>query len=63
MFIWEGDIMAQYMIRYFKCSKCGKILPASKKKKMTGQGHIKTMYCPYCKIVCDAIQLEQEKTR
>lgn len=49
-----------YVMRDFKCPVCGYTHSASKKcSAMTGMGHIKTMYCPFCKEERDFIQIGQ----
>ena len=45
-------------IRIFECSKCGSKVPASKYKRPTDIGHVKTMYCYRCKAETDHIQIE-----
>ena len=46
-----------FEMRLFRCPSCGETMYADKKKgKMTGDGHIKTMYCPYCKARRDFVQ-------
>ena len=43
-----------YVIRIFRCPECHKTMSAAKRtNKMTGKGHVKTMYCPFYKEVRD----------
>ena len=49
-------------IRRFKCQDCGSEITAPKLSK-TGNGHIKTMYCPICKEQKDFIQIGIDKAR
>lgn len=49
--------------RRFKCSGCGSIQTAYKSSAIrTASGHIKTMYCIYCKQNKDFIQIKYNKT-
>jgi len=49
-------------IRRFKCPVCGADATAPK-LSMTGNGHIKTMYCPVCKQERDFVQVGIDKAR
>lgn len=43
--------------RRFKCNECKAIMTAYKySSRRTPEGHIKTMYCPWCKKVTDFTQ-------
>lgn len=45
--------------RWFKCPKCSALLSAYKSAaKKTAAGHIKTMWCPWCKKERDFIQIK-----
>lgn len=49
--------------RRFKCNCCGAIMTAYKSSaKRTKDGHIKTMYCPWCKDVKDFTQYRYNLT-
>lgn len=49
--------------RRFKCNECGAIITAFKSSaKRTKTGHIKTMYCPWCKEVKDFTQYRYPMT-
>ena len=44
--------------RWFKCPDCHKIFAAFKSKaKQTSEGHIKDMYCPWCRKDQKMIQI------
>lgn len=50
-----------YYIRTFKCLDCGNKLYASKLKKFTKNGHLKDMYCPWCKKTKTMKQIDYVK--
>ena len=40
----------QFEMRTFRCPKCKGVIKAAKRKnRLTAKGHIKTMWCPWCK--------------
>lgn len=44
--------------RTFKCDKCGYVAIAYKKSsRRTSVGHLKNMYCPFCKDTHNFIQI------
>lgn len=46
--------------RRFKCCKCGYICIAFKKSnRRTSEGHLKNLYCPFCKTTHNFIQLSK----
>lgn len=46
-----------FEMRLFRCPECERTIKAAKTKgRMTAAGHIKTMYCPFCKEERDFIQ-------
>lgn len=48
---------SQFGIRIFQC-ECGHVLYATKKLSgMTKNGHLKNMYCPYCKVENNKVQV------
>jgi len=49
-------------IRRFKCSVCGADATAPKLSR-TGNGHVKTMYCPVCRRERDFVQVGIDKMR
>ena len=49
-------------IRQFKCPLCGTEITAPKTSR-TGNGHIKTMYCPVCREQRDFIQTGIDKVK
>lgn len=36
-------------ISYFHCPDCGNIMPLPRVHKQREKGHIKDLFCPYCK--------------
>lgn len=46
------------MVRYFRCTACGEVNPATKSRGYTGPGHVKTFYCPKCKRETDQVQVD-----
>lgn len=49
--------------RRFKCPECLTIQTAPKSSsRMTAVGHIKTMYCPWCKKTQDFTQVRYTRT-
>nr|DAI27723.1 MAG TPA: Transcription initiation factor IIE, alpha FINGER, Transcription [Caudoviricetes sp.] len=49
----------RYRIRVFVCPECGNTSYASKKAgRMTTPGHIKDLWCPYCKKFQKMTQIE-----
>jgi RNase P subunit RPR2 len=49
--------------RRFKCGSCGAIIVAYKSSsRRTAEGHIKTMWCPWCKEVKDFTQYKYNLT-
>ncbi len=42
-------------LRDFKCPECGTTMQMPK-RRLTGNGHIKTMWCPRCKQMRDFVQ-------
>ncbi len=46
-----------YVVRIFRCENCGGILYAPKCKGKTLDGHLKKMYCPFCKVTDNKIQI------
>ena len=39
-----------YCISYFTCPSCGKVFPLPRKRgSRRSRGHIKDIYCPFCK--------------
>ena len=47
----------KFCIRTVQCPGCGNKVFATKLKSPTGDGHIKTMYCPWCKADKDMEQV------
>lgn len=46
-----------YFVSILKCSVCGNTMYVPRKKdEKRGVGHIKTMYCPYCKKKQDFVE-------
>ena len=45
-------------VRLFQCPSCGRFVPATKMKSRTVIGHIKTMYCFFCREEQDFIQVD-----
>lgn len=46
-------------MRVFECTQCHKKMYASKGSAIkTSNGHIKTMFCPYCHSDTDFIQID-----
>lgn len=52
-----------FCIRTFQCPSCKNKVFATKLKRPTENGHIKTMYCPWCKADRDMEQVGMEKFR
>lgn len=51
-------IMAE---RRFKCTECKAVMTAYKSaSRKTADGHIKTMWCPWCKKTNDFIQFRYD---
>lgn len=48
-------------MRIFCCTGCGEIQYAAKRRHMTPNGHIKHMWCPWCKAVMPHEQIGAEK--
>lgn len=44
--------------RFFRCTVCGAISPATKRQCLTRPGHIKTMYCYQCRDTTEHEQVE-----
>lgn len=44
-------------LRDFRCTVCGTIRPAAKRRAKTKPGHIKTMWCARCRAETDHVQL------
>lgn len=45
--------------RYFKCPDCNFITIAYKKSsRMTKKGHLKVMWCPFCKDEHNFVQIQ-----
>lgn len=55
--------MRKFYIRTFQCPDCGQKICASKIKDRTNNGHIKTLYCPWCKADKEMEQIGMEKCR
>lgn len=53
----QGVKKKKTLIRMFQCPECGEIVYASKRKRMTGVGHIKTMWRWKCKAETDHVQI------
>lgn len=48
--------------RRFKCNECRAVMTAYKSSaRRTPDGHIKTMYCPWCKKVTNFTQFKYER--
>lgn len=46
-----------FEMRTFYCPECGtKVYAAKTGARMTAQGHVKTMQCPFCLVQQDFIQ-------
>lgn len=45
-------------VRYFRCSECGSVTPATKTRHKTSKGHVKHMYCHVCKAETEHTQTE-----
>jgi hypothetical protein len=54
-----------YQIRYFRCIGCGNVFTASKwdSSHGSGNGHIKTIWCPFCNEDMDMRQIDSEELR
>lgn len=52
-----------FYIRTFRCPDCGNKVSASKTKGFTGNGHIKNLYCPWCKQEKSMEQIESKKCK
>lgn len=52
-----------YEIRFFRCPGCGNTLTASKWEYGTHRGHVKTMWCPFCKADKDMKQTDKDVIR
>ena len=52
-----------FTLRRFRCPVCGAIITATKLRRRTGEGHVKTMYCYRCAAERDLIQIEVDKAR
>lgn len=52
-----------FYIRTFQCPDCGNKVYASKVKGFTGNGHIKDIYCPYCRDEKQKEQIEMQKCK
>ena len=49
----------RYIIRVFECKQCHKKIYAAKGSAIkTSNGHIKSMFCPYCHCDPDFIQID-----
>lgn len=49
----------KYIIRVFECTQCHKKMYAAKGSAIkTSNGHIKSMFCPYCHCDQDFIQID-----
>lgn len=48
-------------LRDFECLECGAVVTATKRKRETAPGHIKTMWCAFCKKETDHIQFEKKE--
>ena len=49
--------------RRFKCTECNAVMTAYKSSaRCTAEGHIKTMYCPWCKADRQFVQFRYEFT-
>lgn len=46
------------LVRYFACQVCGDVMPATKSKGPTHEGHVKHMWCPKCREVTEHVQTE-----
>ena len=47
--------------RRFKCTECNTVMTAYKSSaRRTVEGHIKTMYCPWCKANRQFVQFRYE---
>lgn len=51
------------MIRTFQCPGCGNKVTASKLKEPTNNGHVKNLYCPWCKEEKPMEQVEVDRCR
>ena len=48
-----------YSVRVFQCPECNNKMYAPKgRSHCSPRGHIKTMFCPYCKCDRDFIQID-----
>lgn len=55
---------SKIIIRYFRCPDCNGVVTASKKSSMpTAIGHIKTMYCPFCKEEKDFFMFDSDEIK
>lgn len=52
-----------FYIRTFQCPDCGKMAYASKTKGMSGNGHMKDLYCPWCKEEKTMEQIEIDRCK
>jgi len=43
-------------VRYFRCTVCDAVMPATKWRGTTTAGHVKTMYCYRCRQRTDQVQ-------
>jgi len=50
----------KFFLRLFLCETSGKTISAPKKRQ-TGKGHLKNMYCPFCKKEHNFVQIGTEK--
>jgi len=47
-----------YQMRRLRCAACGYIqIAAKQRRKATGPGHVKHMYCPICREDTEHIQI------
>lgn len=52
------------VMRYFKCPDCDCIVPVSKNANTsTTIGHVKTIYCPFCKEDRDFTMFDSEEIK
>lgn len=52
-----------FYIRTFQCPDCGNMIYASKSKGITYNGHMKDLYCPWCKEDKTMEQIEVDRCK
>ena len=49
----------KYIVRVFECTQCHKNMYAPKRvSKITSNKHVKTMFCPFCHMDTQFIQID-----